>query len=134
MRKRVLVLLGLLACLCVFISLLLPALWTEPRYAIGGDSADRIQIGMTVAEVEAVLGVPAGSGTVGRADTLYAALPAEYLTGKQMLERFGGREWVGDLFCIWVGFDDNGRVNHKLMMSDPAPESWLTKLRRRLGF
>ena len=62
-----------------------------PPHRINRESLEKIQVGMTLDEVEAILGVP----------------PGEYATKEC------GIEWVGDEGAIHVMLNPEGRVSYK---------------------
>jgi hypothetical protein len=103
MRKRPLLLcLALLALVGLSGGLLV--LLTHPRHRINQESYERIKEGMTLEEVEAILGGPPGNYTRGRYGMLpYLALPLKPLP--RVLH-----EWLGEEAAIYVWFDLEGRA------------------------
>ena len=104
---------GVLAFLaCAAVQLVLPK---PPR--ISQASCDRIQPGMTRAEVEALLGAPPGDYETGRRGIVLD------LYGSGVLMREGRREeWGGDEGFIQVGFDEDERVLWKRFV--PTGRRW----------
>jgi hypothetical protein len=97
--RRRLVLLGVPAAVvavALVVWLLLPR-----GTAITRGNAAKIQPGMTRAEVEALLGGPAGDYTAGR----YAAAPEPVAVGGPSFS-----EWLGEECSVMVSFDEEDRV------------------------
>jgi hypothetical protein len=116
-HSRRLLLFGLPAVL----SVALVAAWLLwPRTAITPENYEKIQAGMTLAEVEAILGGPARDETAGppRTAMIQSVRP--------------DREWNSDRVSIWVYLDAEGRVRECRAIPVPA-ESGLDRLRRWLG-
>jgi hypothetical protein len=85
-------------------------LWPKST-AITRESAAKIQKGMTLAEVEAILGGPARDDTTGLIENDF--------DDKSWNVRFGVfkpcndyQTWESDFVFIWVGFDENCCVVH----------------------
>ena len=108
MTKPRLFLLAFAACLGVAVFWgvrLLP-----PRHRINPESFEKIQVGMTLEEVEAILGVP----------------PGDYATKQHVYDLWGGDGvvlglrhrigWVGDEGAIHVILNPEGSVSHKLWL------------------
>ena len=108
MTKPRLFLLAFAACLGVAVFWgvrLLP-----PRHRINPESFEKIQVGMTLEEVEAILGVP----------------PGDYATKQHVYDLWGGDgvvlglrhriAWAGDEGAIHVILSPEGRVSHKLWL------------------
>ena len=105
-----------MACFC--------ALWyaTRPTHHINEVSAEQIKEGMTLAEVESILGVPAGDYSTRRQIVLE-------LSSGSMLS--APRYWTSNETSVCVDFDDNGHVVHVHSVPVVAvDESWWARLRR----
>jgi hypothetical protein len=72
---------------------------------------ERIQIGMSKEQVEAILGKPSGSKLVAQLGDAVDVI------------RWEGQQWDGQRVLVWVYFDRNGRVCEK-MRSRHAPMGW----------
>jgi hypothetical protein len=117
MTKRRLLLIALFATVML---LSVWALW--PRTAITREDAARIREGMTLGEVEAILGGPARDESSGApiADDDDAfdpkALPVPPRQQRMAEMRFhigdGILEWRSDLVVVSVVLDSDGRVSH----------------------
>src|SRR5262249_15470800 len=121
-RKKKLVCLGIVAALIAAVYFLIrPGV---PSHNINLATVERIQKGMTLAEVEAILGVPAGDYTTG---------PTTSHCNGWMGP--GDKEWAGDEGVIAVWFDREGKISG----ADFAPVSprtgltWFEKLQIWLG-
>lgn len=129
MRKRLLFTLGPLALVLLGGYALL--WWTAPR--VSRANFGRIEVGMTLAEVEALLGPPG----------MYATGPLVDREGQRPFSVFidygprpgGARKlWVGDHGAVWVNLDDAGRVaGTQVLGLRREAEPPLVKLRRWLG-
>src|SRR4051812_29388784 len=124
MTRRRWLLLGMLVAAAVVAA----GLWLNqpPRSAINAENAAKIEIGMTLAEVEAVLGGPARDETTGPVNDVIFG-------GELMLPGGPSAEWVSDEYRVWVWLDSEGRVD--LYSDSPVqrlPETPLEKLRRWL--
>jgi hypothetical protein len=76
-----------------------------PRTAISDETAAKIKVGMTVAEVEEILGGPQGDYT-----TLLGGLGEYRAPPNPPFEDVDDQEWIGDSGAVWVYFDRHGRV------------------------
>ncbi len=94
--------------------------------SIDREHYDRIQLGMSRAEVEAVLGGPPGDfatedvsyGVTDSDLAIFTAGPYEY--------------WAGDDGDVWVAFDEQGAVRRRAFgdaVSTPKTPPWLPYLR-----
>jgi hypothetical protein len=137
MNRRRLLLFGLAAALVV-LGVATLVLWPR-RSAITHENADRIQEGMTLAEVEQLLGGPARneSGMPDNFinDAFVIADPGEVKAGRlrpgpRPLE---DRRWAAPGFVVIVQFDDTGRVVQQQRCEFDADNSLFGKLRRWLG-
>jgi hypothetical protein len=100
--------------------------WLEVRPGITRQNAARIQDGMTIAEVEALLGGPAGDyQTPGRPHTTYMYHYAHPVGSVE-------KKWIGDEGLAIVAFDSEGRVVVHLYI-DAADYSMHARLRRWIG-
>jgi hypothetical protein len=113
-RRLVLVLVAGIALLAFGVWLL----W--PRTAITRENAAKILPGMTLAEVEAILGGPARDETPKR--PLVVKIQGVH----------PDCEWNSDQVSIWLHLDAEGRVRECRAIPVPA-QSGLNRLRRRLG-
>jgi hypothetical protein len=117
-RRRLLVF-GLLAGLLV----LGASVWLLlPRTAITRENAQKIQVGMTLAEVETILGHPAGDYRTNP----QGPPPALVFPGDETVV-----SWYDDATSVSVVLDERGRVKHH-GYSDEHPEPILSKVRRWL--
>ena len=92
----------------------------RPYHAATVDNANRIRMGMSEPEVEAVLGGPAHRV----AETGIVFPPVENGTRK---------EWFGPTGIVRVLFNDDGKVHGYGLDNPPQEPGLLTVLRRRLG-
>lgn len=127
MRKLIL---GTSAALIFLLSVLL-ALATPARCPVTEAACERITVGMTVAEVESILGGPPGD---------YRTMPVPH---PSLSSKDGGifdlRDWCGNQGGVEVFFDASGRVQGAWFEKIEAPSvgpvemiSWrLTRLRER---
>lgn len=72
-----------------------------PAHRITREAAAELRPGMTLAEVEAVIGVPAGDYSGG------TALPAP---GSTLVFPPSWHEWIAEDVCIQAEFDEQGRL------------------------
>jgi hypothetical protein len=111
-------------------------LW--PRLGITPENAERIQNGMTRADVEKLLGGPARneSGLPDNFinDAFVNAEPDEIKRGRLNpgAKPFDDRRWASPGFVVLVAFDDSGRVIRHSHMSFDVDRSFLDRLRRWL--
>jgi hypothetical protein len=127
MRKRLLLALFLLMGLSV-LGLFCVAWWTAPpKHNINPETIGRIQPGMTEADVEALMGVPAGGFSQDRAvqDSNFMMLPPPGMTPK---------DWLGEKTGVTVCFGQDGRVRFaRSMVMFPVHVPFLDRLRRWVG-
>jgi hypothetical protein len=114
-RTRRLVLLGLPAA---FMVALLAAWLLSPRTAITRANAEKIRKGMTLAEVEAILGGPARDEAPERG----LAWPS-----------YKGSLWASDLGAVRVGFGHEGRVVFTSGFAPRARQGPFVLIRHWLG-
>src|SRR4051794_26387227 len=107
-KRRSLLGFGLLAMVAVAGG---AVVWLAPQGGVRGAKFNLIQEGMTLAEVEAILGPP---------NKPWHVLP----------ERNYGAAWQGGSAGVHVIFDDNGKVSHRV---NYVNDSLLDKVRRWLG-
>ena len=92
-----------------------------PRTAITRENAERIQPGMTLAEVEAILGGPArDEGPEQRSLVSIQSVRPD-------------REWNSAQVSVWVFLDVEGRVRECRAIPVPPAPGPLERLRRWLG-
>jgi hypothetical protein len=142
-RRRLLLILSLLALAAVGISVVLCL--TQPKHRINRDTLARIQPGMTVQEVEDLLGVPPGNNSGGKNEVLFGIvstytaveqLPAlnqeqQVLTFED-LANLEQKKWIGEEYAILVLFDKQGRVLVAMEGFVPSSDSVLARMRRWL--
>ena|ERR1700730_13070060 len=117
MTRRRLLLFGLLGGSLAFAGAWV--LW--PRTAITRENAERIQVGMTVQEVEAILGGPARDETPKRQRLVWIQSVRPDL------------EWNSDQVSVWVHLDADRRVTSCHAIPVPPAQSPLDMLRRWFG-
>jgi hypothetical protein len=151
MRKRLLLILGCVASVLLagYLTLRLTA---PQRHRITKENVEAIQKGMTEEEVDAILGVPAGvySSGIRTGYPLFDSIMEDhgvpdgcfYTDGDgiifipiELVQKRGGKEWAGDDACVYVRFDETGRVaeTKRGLVFRLWNESFLTKLRRWMG-
>jgi outer membrane protein assembly factor BamE (lipoprotein component of BamABCDE complex) len=101
-------------------------LWPRPS-AITKENANRIQVGMTLQEVEAILGGPARDDTHG-------AGRAFFVFGTEGVNCDQVHRWIGAESSLWIAFDSG-----KVTQFERGGTIWLTlrdtffeRIRRRL--
>jgi hypothetical protein len=99
-------------------------LWPRPS-AISPENCERIQNGMTLADVEAFLGGPPGTYTTDGQDWSMGMLD----NGVRSITHTR-RVWVGDNGGIRIDFDEHGHV--AVCQWCPRGESLLNRMRRWL--
>jgi hypothetical protein len=128
MRTRVLVLSGLAAILCPFGFV---ACWLALSPGrISQETCSRINVGMTLAEVETVLGGPAGAYTFDRQDWSGGLLGIAVPTVKYPYTR---KVWVSDEGGIIVDFDKDQQVVAQNWCPGPRSRSFFARLVSRFG-
>jgi hypothetical protein len=118
----------LLLTLAATLLVTLVAVWLLwPRTAITRENAEKIRPGMTLAEVEAILGGPARDESTGPpASDLSEALEA--------YDRPGRLKWQSDHVVMWLNLDAAGNVGQvSTVPVRRADESTLDRFRRWLG-
>jgi hypothetical protein len=101
-------------------------LWPKPQVtAITRDNAERIQPGMTLAEVEAILEGPARDETGGRCWTTY-------ISSTLFVHAIDAQEWIGDECAVAVWFHDGRVAFRHLGDVVPRDERLVDKFRRWL--
>jgi hypothetical protein len=120
----------MLQILVAMVVTLWPGLHLPPRsVSITTDKYERVQIGMTRMQVEAIMGAPPGD----------YRRPGGLLGNRKLREPADPnvRTWVGDTLTVMLLFDDQGRVLAKLIFGGPclpgaAPEPPILDRLRRL--
>jgi hypothetical protein len=116
------------------------ALW--PRTAITRENADKIRMGMTLAEVEAILGGPArdestASLTDDNLDMELVGIPEilfDATCDGEMVPASNRKLWISDSVVVRVCFDAEGRaLCNESVPVRRAELSPLDRLRRWLG-
>jgi hypothetical protein len=118
-RRKLLLGVGTATLLVLAGHLLLPLL-PRPGAGITPDNYERIQVGMTEKEVEAVLGARAGDYSGGRAYFPASEHRPRIPRAIRPRERgFGPDEtlhmWAGDEVAVYVWFDGAGRAVDKML-------------------
>jgi hypothetical protein len=135
-RRRLFLALGLLACVLAG-----GAAWVHWRTptAINHENAAKIQGGMTLAEVETILGGPARDETTGPVEREeppeFAPPDARGIRWRIAFAdmRAGLQRWESDQARVWVHFDENGFVTDcREFQMRRVEESPLDMLRRWL--
>ena len=86
------------------------SLW--PRSAINLENAAKIQCGMTLADVEAILGGPARDETRGRGVVMY---PGPGMVGWELFfEDLTVAEWLSEECGIWIAFEKKRVVKKRV--------------------
>ena len=104
-------------------------LWlTAPDHRINQSSADRIQSGMSLEEVIAIVRVPPGNYTTpGLSREAGAKLFMAHLQYSKFLDETCTRYWDCDSGCIAVTFDVHDKVTETLFTSFPS--SFIDRIR-----
>jgi hypothetical protein len=104
------------------------------------ENCERIQEGMTEAEVRAILGKPWDDSLLDpeEPNAYWAGESIVLVRPERRVEFMYGRYWMGDNIGFFVGFDDDRVVTTLLYRLEP-PRSWLPqrvwrRLRARLGW
>jgi hypothetical protein len=112
--------------------------WPHAPTIITEENAERIQAGMTVAQVHEILGGPPRVEYAGmlRFDRERGNIPSEHRSTAAQnfaLAHDGKDYWVSEHIAIKVDFGANGLVERKFVIFvDPVPDaSWLAWLNRR---
>jgi hypothetical protein len=101
-----------------------------PRSAITAQNAAKIEDGMTLAEVEAILGGPARNDS---------DLPDNFINDAFVVRNLRGRppsaekRWATNISVVVVHFDDAGRVIQQVHFAYDMERSPWDKLRHWLG-
>ncbi len=125
------------------LGLFVVGVWTScflaPRHRIDEHSYRRIKKGMTLAEAEAIIGVPPGVYTQRSTEYKYHRGPpfktsvAELLEAEKLLAP-EIRSWYGNAGFIWVEFDEDGRVYGVSILENPHPPNFVDKVKAWLGW
>jgi hypothetical protein len=109
-RRRLLLALGLTAC----VGLAGLLVWLNSRTPhINTQTFEQICPGMTVAEVEAILGVPPGDYTGGKVKIYHEEVREGVRRGNVVGPGDHYTEWVGEEIAVLVWLDDDGKVARK---------------------
>jgi hypothetical protein len=121
MRRRRFLLLTLIATLAFFSALGVILWWQQS--AISPQNSDKIQVGMTVAEVEALLG-----GEARNESTLPDDFPTDaFIEGN--VGKGDHQRWINRRHVVIVIFDDSARVkNHVIYGVGASPWSTIALL------
>src|SRR5438270_7692812 len=99
--------LALLACLMIAALALVP--WvSRARHHINPETFARITRGMTLEEVQDLLGVPSGDYTTKPSVMIHEDLFGSRITGREVEQK-----WVSDAGAISIWFDEDGKVVSK---------------------
>src|SRR5262245_20090108 len=136
MRNRLAILLGLVV---VILGAGYLTLWlTTPKQHVTREAFDRIQNGMTLAEVEAIIGLPQGNYATG--PTWVVASPTATTPGVYRVKLgYNPRDarwcqWTDDYGMIRVHFDEQGKADAKEFdHCCPMNPRFLDRLRKLLG-
>jgi hypothetical protein len=112
MRRRRLLLVGLVAAVLLAGGLFLRLAY--PRHDISPEGYERIDVGMTLEEVEAILGGPPGDHTNGRYEA--PPYPVRGLAIDPNPPPGVWHDWWGERAAILVKFDLGGRVRDKVIL------------------
>ena len=124
-RKRLLLIVGCLTAMLLATYGILRL--TAPRPKLTLDNMEAIEHGMTLQEVEKILGAPAGNYSSLR-DAEAADLP-------QCYDKPGDKNWVDDQMWLGVRFDEAGNVKARYYYPHRRNDNrtFLDNLRRWLG-
>jgi hypothetical protein len=96
---------------------------TAPRHRITRENIAKIQHGMTLAEVEELLGASPGNHSRGMAQGLVL------YTGEALWHAHHACDWVADDVSVRVRFDADWKVSHHALSDVIAiDDSWVGKL------
>jgi hypothetical protein len=110
MRRRVLLSVSILAVLAI--GIFVGGWLLQPKPRIDQESYDRIKVGMTLAEVEAIIGAPPGDYGVGTGE-IEVWFTWEVKTGDVHWPRLPAgerKEWLGQQHAITVWVNAAGKV------------------------
>jgi hypothetical protein len=133
LRRRRLLLVGLAAVAVVGVAIAFVLLVPHPHAGITLENNERIRPGMTLEEVEAILGGPPGDYTDGRFKPLLTPAVVEesvqtYIgPSPSATARPPGRWecWVGEGITVWVRTDGSGHVTRRELEGATAVEQTL---------
>ena len=118
LRKRWAVTVSLLACLGVGAFVMLTA--PQPGLVIAKETLELLRPGLSMAEAEAIIGMPPGDYTTRPHNwRLKAAFDYE-------------RRWYTDAGVLSLTFDSEGKMYQRAWFLEPS-ESWVDRLRRLVG-
>jgi hypothetical protein len=126
-RRRRLLLFALIAGTAIVGTFAAWLLW--PHSAITRENAAKIQMDMTLAEVEELLGGPARNESNMPDNFINDAFVVARHRGAQPFEE---RRWASPGFVVLVHFDDSGRVIRLTNFDFNVDRSLIDKLRRWL--
>jgi hypothetical protein len=89
---------------------------------------DGVQPGMTDQEVERLIGLPPGDYGGGR----WAGKMGTLRDWEEPQVHAYSKSWAGETAVIQVNFDATGHVHHSVIFQ-MAPETFIARMRRRLG-
>ncbi len=107
--------------------------WVSPSDPVGWHSYRRVELGMTAAEVEAVIGLPPGSHQkLAEGELLVYDNAAEASRGTR--NGVKGCSWVGNAGNLTICLDAAGRVvGVTFTPLRRTNRTWLDRLRRGIG-
>jgi hypothetical protein len=124
-RRRRLLLVALVAA-----GLAAAFFWLQlPRPGVTRANFERLEEGMTLEEVETILGRPGVGYLMDEDDLVLPDLVSDDPENPANINNL----WVGYEILVLVDFDAHIRVCHKRMEDRPRPTSFLKLLRRLLG-
>jgi hypothetical protein len=132
--RRLLLGAGLLALLGVT-GTLLPLMLPRRGAGIAQANYERLREGMTLDEVQAILGDPAGDYTGGQCEPLSRPLISiSQSKNIRVIPRpVTRRQWISDQGCICVGFTQGGQICRKAFLPvERQYTTFLDRLRRVL--
>jgi len=115
--------------------------WVQPRTAITRENAAKIEVGMTLAEVEAILGGPARFEFPGplTSDVGFRRSNDELVAQHNFSQPFPANtvtklRWNSETVTIDVPFDGEDRaLQIRYILHRPESETFLRRVRRWLG-
>jgi hypothetical protein len=142
MTRRRLLLFGVSVAVVV-LSVGVWVFWAQPRTMITRENAARIQVGMTLGEVEAILGGPARNESSGQLKPTGDSQTNDFRfllalcsgVPEATFHRADGmtQAWTCNTLMVVVAFDLDGRaLNDGQCAVCPVPESPIDRLRRWL--
>jgi hypothetical protein len=133
MRKRLVVFLALAALILGADYL---TLWlTTPKKHVTRAAFDRIQEGMTLAEVEGLIGLPPGDHRTRPTRIVWGVRgPIIFLEPATQGRKYTSMEWIGDygMICVWLDSEEKV-VERAFTELRPDEPSLLDRLRKLMG-